>query len=108
MQAMAASPVDVAKEFQSKIEDLSVSFAHALYNHDRNTLVFTTFFDEIESEAEDKLARIEAYMVDTFPEYAIDFHTIHLFGRDLSQFMPEGAMPLMSVRLLAPQRASVS
>ncbi len=108
MQAMAATPVDVLKEFQSKIGGLPMAFAHALYHHDRNTFAFTTFFEEIESDAEDQLARIETYMVDAFPEYTIDFHTIHLLGRDLANFITDGAIPVSSIRQLAPQRASVS
>lgn len=108
MQTMAASPIDVAKEFQGKIAALSVAFAHATYLHDRNTWVFTTFFEDMDPEAEDQLARIEAYMVDSFAEFAIEFRTIHLLGRDVSDFIPDGAIPLVAARRLASQRASVS
>lgn len=108
MQAVAATAIDVAKEFQSKITGFPVAFAHVLYLYDRNTLVFTTFFEELESDAEDQLARIEAYMVDSFGEYTLDFHTIHLFGREISDLIPNGAIPLMAPRRLAPSRAVAS
>jgi hypothetical protein len=108
MQSMAATPVDVLKEFQGRISALPVAFAHALFQHDRNTFVFTTFFDEVESVAEEQLASVETYMVDAFSEYTIDFHTIHLFGRDVMTFIPDGAIPLIRARQSAPQRASVA
>ncbi len=108
MEPMAATPVDVLKEFQNKIEALPVVFAHAVYQHERNTFVFTTFFDEIASAAEDKLAGIETYMVDSFAEYTLDFRTIHLFGRGVSDCSPDGATPLVRAQQSAPQRASVA
>lgn len=108
MAAVAASPVDVAKEFQSKIGGCSVAYAHGVYLHERKTWVFTTFFEEIDSEAEEQLSRVESYMVDAFREYAIEFRTIHLFSRDVANFIPQGAIPLIESRIGASQRASAS
>lgn len=96
MPTMAASVIDVAREFQARIARLPVVSAFFLYDWLRNTIVFTTVFEEIDPKAEDELARIEAHMLDSFGEYLLDFRTIHLMGRELERFLPDGAVPLSS------------
>ena len=93
---MGANVLDVAKTYGMQVESLPVAFASFLYDHQRNTIVLTTFFDTINREAEDALAQIEARMVDSFQEsFSLDFHTIHLMGRNVDEFVPIGAVPLV-------------
>jgi hypothetical protein len=103
---MAATVIDVAREYGHRIAQLPVELAFMLYDRPRNTILFTTFFENVEPKAEDQLAEIDAYMLDSFSEYTFDFHTIHLMGRDVTRFMPDGAVPLTPLRGPAFHRAA--
>lgn len=92
---MAASVLDVANEYGSRIAALPLTHAFFLYDRQRNTIIFTTLFESIDEKAEGELARIDAYMLDSFSEYLLDFRTIHLMGRAADSFIPAGAIPLM-------------
>jgi hypothetical protein len=98
MQTMAATVIDVAREFQTRIASLPLAYAFFLYDRFRNTIVFTTFFDAIDHKAEDELAGIEGYMIDSFSEFMLEFRTIHLMGRDVEAFVPDGSVPLIARR----------
>ena len=98
MHIVAETVIDVASEYRRRIATLPVEFAFVLYDHHRNTILFTTFFEDIDHAAEDQLAKIEGYMVDSFAEFLLDFRTIHLMGRDIAQFIPAGAIPLLPTR----------
>ena len=102
---MGATVLDVANEYRARISALPLASASFLYHYPRNTIIFTTFFDRRNREAEDTLAKIETYMVDAFSEFNFDFCTIHLMGRNVEEFLPLGAIPLRPSQKSAQHRA---
>jgi hypothetical protein len=106
MLTMGATVIDVAREYGARIAPFPLVHAFMLYDGRRNTIMFTTFFENVDPKAENALAEIDAYMLDSFPEYALDFRTIHLMGRDVTRFIPDGAVPLTPTRGPALHRAA--
>jgi hypothetical protein len=106
MPTVGATPLEVAYDYRARIERLPVHSAFVLYDPTRNTIVLTTFFDEVDHEAEQELAKVDGYMLDSFSEFALDFRTIHLLGRDVTNFIPGGAFPLIQPRKTGPHRAA--
>ena len=51
--------------------------------------------EERDEKTEAQIAAAERRLVTCFPGLAFDFSLIHLRGRDPSQFIPEGAYPVM-------------
>lgn len=101
---MSATVWDVVSEYRRRIAGLPLEDAFMFYDWAQGrTILFTTFFEQIDHPTEDMLANIEGEMVDAFSEYLLDFRTIHLMGRDLRQFIPTGAVPLRPVRRSEPQ-----
>ena len=106
MRTVGATVIDVANDFRHRIERLPLEYAFIFYDRTRNTIMFTTFFEQLDHEAEEELAKIEGYMIDSFSEYLLDFRTIHLMGRDVAEFIPAGAIPLMRGRMPDVHRAA--
>jgi hypothetical protein len=106
MPTVGVTPVEVANEYRTRIERLPVHSAFALYDHTRNTIVLTTFLDEVDHEVEQDLAKVDGDMLDSFSEFVLDFQTIHLLGRDVTNLTPRGAFPLIQPRKTGLHRAA--
>ena len=107
MPTVGATAIEVAYEYRARIERLPVHSAFAHIDHRRNTIVLATFFEEVDHEAEEELAKVDGYMLDSFSrEFWLDFRTIHLFGRDVVNFTPRDAVPLIEPRKTGQHRAA--
>ena len=96
MPAVGYTPIDVAREFQHRVAKLEpVVAAFLQYDQRGNRLTVTTLMENFDHAAEDQLASVEVFLNHTFEDYAFDFSTIHLQGRDPSQFMPAEGGSLM-------------
>ncbi len=103
MCPVGATFAEVVNEYRVRIAGLPIQSAFALYDARRNKIVLTALFDEINHKAEDELAKIDAYMLDSFSaDFMLDFRTIHLMGRDAAMFTPPGAWRLTLPRSRHP------
>jgi hypothetical protein len=105
MPAVGHTALNVAQEFQYRAAKLEpVVLAYMAYEPRTNCISITTVLDDFDNAAEEQLANIKLHLLDTFQDFAFDFSTIHLHGRDLKQFMPDGQAMVM-VERSARQRA---
>lgn len=92
MPAVGATPIDVVREFQRQVTRLEhmepVVAAFVQYDSRGNRLTVTTLLKEFDPVAEDQLASIEVGLAHAFQDFAFDFVTIHLQGRDPALFRP--------------------
>ena len=93
MQAMGATTIDVAREFQGHLAKLPpIVVAAFIQNLPRaGVLSFVTLVDADDAGAERELASMEMDLEAAFQEHAMEFSTIHLRGRSPSEFIPKDA-----------------
>ncbi len=90
---MGATAIDVAREFQVRLNKLEhvVAVAFVEYLPARSQLRLTTLLHTDDPEAERQLAQAELDIEDAFREFPLEFSTVHLRGRDPKEFIPDGA-----------------
>lgn len=93
MQTVAATVIDVAREFQAKLQKVAPILAAAFveYIPQRSQVLLSTLIDAEDPKAESTLAQIELELEDSFKEFSMDFSTTHLRGRDPKDFIPADA-----------------
>lgn len=94
MQTMGATAMDVAREFQMRLEKVQQILAAAFveYIPSRNQFMVSTLIDEEDPAAERELAQIELDIEEAFREFSLDFSTVHLRGRKIEEFIPAEAL----------------
>ena len=95
MPTMGSTFHDVVDAYRARIRDLPLRGAFATLDRGRQTIVFTALLDQINHELELALADVDGSMLDSFADVALDFRTIHLFGRDVAKFIPRDAIPVI-------------
>jgi hypothetical protein len=109
MQAMAATLIDVAREFRGHLQGLPPILAAAFIESRPRTgvLSLVTLVEHDNAEAERQLAHLEMRLESAFQEFSMEFSTIHLRGRSPDEFIPKDALVILDTRQPARPSAGV-
>ena len=103
MHAMGTTVQDVWREFVGRTEHLSGVMAYLVqYDVVRNRLSITTLLERVNVATERELAAIEVRMERDFQDQPLELSSVHLHGRDPSEFV---AADDPSAALVVPRSA---
>jgi hypothetical protein len=96
---MALSLTDILDQFRYDVEKLPglvAAYCTVTLEPTPPTVQLWTILSRRDTGVERQLAGAERRLLEVFPRVRFDFTTTHLLGRDPRQFIPEGAIEILS------------
>jgi hypothetical protein len=99
MPAVGYTPLDVLRELQHRFEKFEpVVGAYMRHESRGNRITVTSLLQDFHPPIEAEIAKVEVFINQMFEDYAFDFVTVHLKGRDPSTFIRPSDTALLGGR----------